>query len=100
MPTVLLFSNNAVPAPIADLLFELLPALIGVKINPRTHGGIAECVVANNHILCDRLDHGSVPHYQFSFELPDYFPAHLNQKNINPALYNPLNLRGSKNLPL
>ncbi len=72
MSTALLISNNAGPSPVPNLLHELLPALIGVKVDPRTHGGIAKCVVANNNILCDRLDHGSSPLYQFSFALAGY----------------------------
>jgi len=73
MPAVLLLFHNSGPASVSDLLLELLPALIGMKIHPRTHGGVAKNIVANNYILRDRLNHCSLPHYQFTFKLPDYF---------------------------
>lgn len=73
MPAFLLLCQNTGPAPVPDLLLELLPTLIGMEIHSCSHGGVAKGVVANNYILCDRLNHGSLPHYQFTFELPDYF---------------------------
>jgi hypothetical protein len=84
MPAVLLVYRNTGPSPIADFLLKLFPALIGMKINPGTHCGIAKCVVANNYILCDRLNHGSSPHSQFLFALPDSLLIYDNP--VPPAL--------------
>ena len=78
MPAVLLLSHNSGPASVSDPLLELLPAFIGMKIHSCTHGGIAKNVVANNYILRDRLNHGSLPHYQFTFKLPEYFQVPLD----------------------
>jgi len=73
MSALLLLINNAGPASVSNLLLELLPPLIGMKIHSCAHGGVAKNVVANNYILRDRFNHGSLPHYQFMFEPPNLF---------------------------